>query len=655
VPTRDGEALQGITRRDFLGALATSAALIGAPDSRAEPQSEPPAPTGPPPTEPARSSEPVGTAAPAAAAGERTPSADTYPPLRTGLRGQYPGSFEIAHAVRDGQYAAGLDAIDTAEHYDLAIVGAGISGLSAAYLYRKALGPEVRVLILDNHDDFGGHAKRNEFHYGGRTYLSFGGTMSVLTPFPYSHAAKALSEELGIELESFPRYYRPERFKGLSTGVFFDREHFAGERVVAGFGERPWREFFAAAPLSAAVRADLIRIHESTIDYLPHLDPEQKAQALKRMSYRSFLADEAHLAEASLAFFNGMGWSFRNNMQSDTCPAFKAWRGGAAGFAGMKIRAEPEFETPLFHFPDGNASFARLLVSRLVPAVFSGPLNQESVVLARADYSRLDSDDSRTRIRLQSTAVRVEHLREPDRATERAVRVVCSRGGRLEQMTAANVILACFNNIIPYIVPSLPESQKQALHYASKVPMQITNVLLRTWEPWERLRVHSIHAPNGYHQEAMLDLPTVIGGYESVHEPDQPIVVQMVRNPHRPGVARREQHRLGRADMLATPFEATEREVRQQLQRMLGPAGFDAQRDILALTVNRWPHGYAYTYDTLGDPDMPDSDRPHVLGRRPFGRIAIANADSGAAAFTNVAMDQAERAVSECLASRGLI
>jgi len=107
--------------------------------------------------------------------------------------------------------------------------------------------------------------------------------------------------------------------------------------------------------------------------------------------------------------------------------------------------------------------------------------------------------------------------------------------------------------------------------------------------------------------------------------------------------------------MLAASFEMLEAETRRQLNRMLGPAGFDAKHDILALTINRWPHGYAYTYDTLGDPDMPESERPHVLGRRPFGRIAIANADSGAAAFTNVAIDQAERAVQECLSSRGMI
>jgi spermidine dehydrogenase len=233
--------------------------------------------------------------------------------------------------------------------------------------------------------------------------------------------------------------------------------------------------------------------------------------------------------------------------------------------------------------------------------------------------------------------------------------VVYVRGGKPYQVTAGNVVMACFNNIIRYIVPELPDAQQEALSYASKVPMQYTNVLVRNWEPWKKLGVHTIQAPNGYHTWVALDIPVSIGGYSFPTDPREPIVVHMTRNPNHPGLPRKEQHRLGRADMLATPFSTIEREIRAQLARMLGPGGFEPARDILAITVNRWPHGYAYTYDTLGDPDLPEADRPHVLGRRALGRIAIANADSGAAAFTNVAIDQAERAVQECLSSRGLI
>jgi spermidine dehydrogenase len=180
-------------------------------------------------------------------------------------------------------------------------------------------------------------------------------------------------------------------------------------------------------------------------------------------------------------------------------------------------------------------------------------------------------------------------------------------------------------------------------------------VLLRNWRPWAGLGIKSIHAPNGYHTSASLDTPMNIGGYASASNPDEAVVIHMVRNPNRPGLPRKEQNRIGRADMLATDYATIEREIRVQLQRMLGSAGFDAARDIAAITVNRWPHGYAYTYDTLDDPDIADERRPHVLGRQSFGRIAIANADAAASAFTNTAIDMADRAVQECLISRGLI
>lgn len=591
----------------------------------------------------------------AAARAGLAPDAASYPPLRTGLRGQYPGSFEVAHLARDGGFAGPVAAEDTGEHYDLVVVGGGISGLSAAWFYRKALGPDVRVLVLDNHDDFGGHAKRNEFRHEGRTILAYGGTMSIETPFPYSHSSKALLADLGVVPSMYARYDRSAQvYAGLGQGAFFDKEHFGADRTVAGMNRRPWTEFFAAAPLSPAVRADLTRLYTEKVDYLPALAPEAKVAALQHMSYADFLLKHARLLPESLPWFAGM--AFRNNMRVDTCPAYTAARGGRSpGFAGMALPHPIEAEAEHFHFPDGNASIARLLVNRLVPGVF-GPaaLDQETIVRAPADYAALDRPDNATRVRLGSMAIRVEHLGTPTILTEKAVRVVYVQDGKPRSVTGANVILACFNNIIPHIVPELPEEQKAALRYPSKVPMQYTNVLLRDWKAWKALGVRSISAPNGYHTSASLDTAMAIGGYASAMDPSEPVVVHMVRNPNQPGLPRKDQNRAGRADMLATPFETIEREIRAQLQRMLGAGGFDARRDILAITVNRWPHGYAYTYDTLGDPDMPDAQRPHVIGRRPSGRIAIANADAGAAAFTNVAIDEAERAVQECLVSRGL-
>jgi spermidine dehydrogenase len=577
-----------------------------------------------------------------------------YPPTATGLRGQYQGSFETAHAARDGKFDGDVTAEDTGETYDLVIVGGGISGLAAAHFFRAALGDDRKILILDNHDDFGGHAKRNEFYQDGRMYLGYGGTMSIEMPFPYSYIFKAMIRELGIDLRRYPSYLNADLYKDLGDGTFFDKEHFTGDKlVVTPDAENPdWVAFFNAAPLATSVRHDLIRIHTERRDYMPDLNPEQKAAALKKMSYQDFLIRHAGMSQDSLPFF--LGLSFRNNMRVDTCPAFHAAKSGAAGFQGMEIGGGAAYpEKTDFHFPDGNATIARMLVNRLVPGAYGGGVfDFEEIVTQRVNYQALDLPASATRIRLKSTAVRIEHIggaHDPE-----GVRIVYVREGKRMQVKATSVILACFNNIIPFIVPTLPEEQKTALHYASKVPMIYTNVVIRNWEAWKKLKVSSIYSPTAYHNEMFLDYPVSMGKYKSPDDPSRPVIVHLGGNPNSPGLSRRDQNRAGRAQMLATPFEAIEREVRSHMGRALSGGGFDPAKDILAITANRWPHGYAYTYDTLGDPDVPDAERPHILGRRTFGRIAIANADSGAAAYTSVAIDQAHRAVQETLISLGM-
>jgi spermidine dehydrogenase len=182
------------------------------------------------------------------------------------------------------------------------------------------------------------------------------------------------------------------------------------------------------------------------------------------------------------------------------------------------------------------------------------------------------------------------------------------------------------------------------------VPLVYSNVAIRNWHAFKALGVHEIHAPGSYHPNIKLNPTVDIGGYKSVRSPDDPILVYMMRSPCSPGLDERDQHRAGRAELLGTSFEDFERKIRDQLARMLGAGGFDPARDITAITVNRWPHGYAYEYNPLFDPDWNEHEQPHVIGRAPFGRILIANADSGAGAYTDSAIDQAHRAIEELLA-----
>ncbi|MGQ0734688.1 MAG: NAD(P)-binding protein [Acidobacteriota bacterium] len=617
-----------IPRRDFLNGVAIGVAGVGTVLS-------------------------ASSARPHASSGVQV-GADGYPPQRLGLRGQHPSSVAAFDRISEGAFARfpGID-VETNESYDLVIVGAGLSGLAAAYFWHSAL-PNQRVLVIDNHDDFGGHAKRNEFVYGGRTFLSFGGTMSIATPYPYSYLAKTLVSDLGIDVIRNQEFANRDLFERytLGPGMFFDKEHFGEDRLVAGNGRLPWQEFFARAPLSDAARRDLIRLYGKNPDYMADLTVEQKLAALARMSYQDFLLRHAKMSPDALPFFLGQGG--RNNKRVDTTPALEAAQRGSVGFDGLGLPQEERFRqgSYTFHFPDGNASIARLLVSRLVPRALPAHPDSHAIVNARVTYERLDDRDAPTRIRLNSTVVRATHEGAGEHGT--SVKVAYLRDGRMHQVRGRNVVLACFNALIPKLVAEMSETQKKALAYGVKVPMLYTNVLLRRWTSFKTLGVASISAPGMYHTSSSLDPGSRVGGYRGVTTPDEPVVVHMVRNPNKPGLPRREQNRIGQQELRTMTFHDFELSIRRQLVRMLAGTDFDPGADVVGLAVNRWPDGYSYTYDTLADPEVPPEQRPHVVGRARFGRMAVANADAGAAAFTNQAFDEAHRAVQELLISRGL-
>jgi len=653
---------RAITRRDFVNgvALGVGGALVGS-----------------------RLPRGLMAALRAEETGQAAASGVYYPPTRTGMRGSHDGSWEVSHSLRDGRFGQSLGTpTDTHESYDLVVVGGGISGLAAAHFFRERAGRNARVLVLDNHDDFGGHAKRNEFHIAGRMLLMNGGTAGIDSPTPYSDTADGLLKALGVDAAALASRFSPRgaasglQVSGLRGAYFFYKETFGADKLVVGSpggGGRGGRgasdaageAFFSQTPLSKEAQRDWARVQlDEKIDYLPGASVADKKARLAKMSYRDYLLTVAKV-HPNVAKIYQRRTEGEWGVGIDAEPALDCWGMGYPGFGGLGLGApapDPRMSYTAagyagggsyrFHYPDGNASVARLLVRSLIPGAIPGDTG-EDIVTAVADYSRLDRADSPVKIRLNSTAVRVRHVGDPGTAKE--VDVTYARGKQTFTVRGKGVVMACWNMMIPFLCPDLPPKQREAMHYLVKVPLVYTSVGLRNWKAFEKLGVSNISSPGMWHGGIALSTAgPAMGDYKAASgSPNEPILVHLTRTPNKPGLSSaREQHKAGRIELLQTPFSTFEHNIRDQFARVLGSGGFDPARDIEAIIVNRWPHGYGYEYNPLYDPQWPQGQAPHEIGRQPFGRITIANSDSGATAYTDVAIDQAHRAVEELLGKK---
>jgi len=581
----------------------------------------------------------------------------SYPPGQTGLAGQTDASRAVMHAVRNGTQLDFSSATFTGERYDLVVVGAGISGLASALLYRQ-MSPKAKVLLIDPLDDFGGHAKRNEFKVGKRTIIGYGGSQSMQTPSYFSPAVKQLLSDIGIEPKKFEGYYDQEwsNKRGLARGIFFAREVF-GKDVLLREGEKV-ATWVGKAPLNSRARQDLIKLVDNPPDYLPGLDRSGKLELLSRTTYKDFLLSIATVDPQLVPYFQSSteGY-FGVGIDATTC--LDAWGNGNPGFDGMDLGDKPyktmspsgrltktDPDDYIYHFPDGNAGIARALVRRMRPDVLPGH-SMEDLVSAKVDYGRLDKPDSGVRIRLNASVVGVRHLGSPDSAKEVEITYASPKG--LQSVRAGRVILACWHRVIPYLTDELPAQQVEALKDQQKVPLMYNNVVLRNWQAFNRLKIDSIEGKGHFWNEVLLDFPVSMGVYRFAQNPNEPIVVHFGKVMTDPGKPSREQALGGRRKLYAMQFAEIERSIRDFLARALSGGGFDPARDITAITVNRWAHGYAYEYMRPWDQFWPDGLLPIEAARKGWGRIAIANSDSGAYAYAHSAIDQAVRAVRELL------
>ena len=598
------------------------------------------------------------------------PTAANYPPMRTGLRGAHPGSFEAAHAARGASSVPAAE--NTQETYDLIVVGGGLSGLAAAFYFRKKAGPSARILVLDNHDDFGGHAKRNEYVYNGRLLMTTGGSAYMVAPSTWTHEARQILTDLGIE-KGHPTHRSSGnvfRSMGLGPSVFFRKEKYGEDKLVVGGSlNNPTPEFMAKTPFPAQVQADLVRLYRDKTDHMAGLSVDEKISKLQRMSYRDYLVNVMKLHPDVPPLLNGV-WA----LSTDIVTAWFAYYRSRPGFQGLGVERpedspeSPEHNADDFRLPAGNSDIARLIVRHLIPEALP-PGSFADVQTKRVNYSKLDMPSSPSRIRLNSTAIRVQHVGDRPKAQfqrdNREVDVTYMRDGKAYRVRGKNVVLACNNAMIPHLCPELPEPQKKALHQSVRAANQSTNVLLRDFKAFAELKVSNVGCPNCFYGGFSLNAPTLLGDLQPPKDPSDPVlagfstggnsgllanetmVAELLGGPPKPGSTMQDRFRAVRTALLNTPFETFERAVRSQASRALAGSSFDPARDIVAITVNRWPHGFAMSRNALFDPDTPEHEAPNVIARRKFGHITIANSDASGVDLVQTAFDEAFRAVRE--------
>jgi spermidine dehydrogenase len=573
-----------------------------------------------------------------------------------GLRGHSETAMAVMHSVRDGTFWASAPApIATGETYDLVVVGGGISGLSAALLYRQQK-PDAKILILENNEDFGGHATRNEFvASNGKRIIGYGGSQSLQTPSFFSPLVNKVMADIGIEPAKFEEYFDSDWYDRVGVpgdGQFYGAELFGADKLVVPGDDTGW---VAETPLNDKAKADLVRITDEPEDYLPGKSREEKRAALAGMTYQKFL-EELCGCDPQLAL------SFPPDeylaTTADCYPALDAWAMGYPGFDAMDLGDAPDPanmpsarltaadpDEYIYHFPDGNGGLARALLRAIIPAAVPGA-TMEELVLASVDYAAMDLADNPVRLRLGASVVKVAHDGDPASAT--SVTATYVEEGTLKTVTGKQLILACWHRVIPHITDELPAPQIEALNDMVKTPLVYANVLIRNFEAFAALGISGFSAVPGFWSGAWIDDPVSMGGYQCAQSASDPVLLHVWSIPGTgDGSSARDQSTAGRYQLTTMSFEDMERGIRDLLQRALGPAGFDAARDIEAITCNRWSHGYALEYMRPWDAYWPDGPLPIETARQGWGRIAIANSDSGAYAYAHSAIDQAGRAVNE--------
>ena len=572
-----------------------------------------------------------------------------------------------AHLIRDNKIGGLLGgAYDTGESYDLVIIGGGFAGLSAARTFQKEARPGQSCLILENHALPGGEAKRNEFIVDGYKITGPQGSNLTVVPSVKGDWYDDLFNDLEIprlpefqtlqgyngDLRLSPTNYLPMlgiAEQAASAGYFFDKETF-------GLEESYWdvdssQNAYANTAFSAAEKADLNRLREGTG---VNNAGDDWPQWLDSITYQEYLEDILHiqprvikLLSITLTTTAGMGCdaiSARYAMMS-ALPGFDK------GFGDKSLyRVSPDDKeiAGIFSFPGGNDAIYRLMLKKVLLNAISGGKTFEEIHDSAYQFEHFDNPHNPVRIRLNSTAVRVEHDTDPDRA--KSVTVYYQKDGKIYRVKAKGVVSAIGGWVNKHIIQGLPDEYEEAFGQLVHGSNMIVNVALRNWKPMAKLGVSACHffTSDGLGGYCNIRRPMVFGDNQPPLDPEKPVVLTFYVGFSKPGLPAKEQAAAIRWELMSKSYAEIEASVRQQLTTMFGSLGFNDEKDIAGIVVNRWGHSYLAAIPGFFHGNDGKTALQQVI-TRPFGRIAFGHSEHKGIQEWFGAVEHGERAARQVL------
>jgi spermidine dehydrogenase len=561
------------------------------------------------------------------------------------------------HKMRDGAYdPMPGDAIDTGETFDCVVVGGGISGLAAALFFQRQAGPKKTCLILENHPMFGGEAKQNEFEVDGKRLIAHQGSAIYLIPYPHSfiaqfydsiglHTPRLEYQKWGSASPEMKLGRTPYDSAGLGTGQY-------GFWFGSKFGQKPgmWLidpigKKFEGAPITSRARSELLRwFSDEGREKSKFVPPKYEGDEISRRL--DSISMEQHFME-------------RYGLSQETIRTYLSpVEGGGSGLGPDALSAFCDYAADLLHpyeeegdavqmFPGGNTTIARLLMKSLIPGSIEGEASVEGVSRGAVQFGALDATGSATRMRLSSTTVSVRHNGNPEKADSLSIAYV--KDGKVYKLRARCAVIAGGSWTAKHIIADLPTAHRQAYAQFYRSPCMMANVAVRNWRFLHKMGVTGCRWFDGVGNYMDVTRQAICGGVEPTISPDSPVVLAVKVLYSHPGKSTEEQGHLGRAEMLGTLFREYERAIREQFTAMFRAAGFDAEKDITGIILNRWGHAYlspqpGFFFGKDGKPAPRE-----VLRSAPFGRIAFANTDLAGAMDHRFSILEAKRAVGQLL------